>query len=91
MHREGLRRKLPHLPHGLANVSRALSGDIGTDALASVLGTVRTAVSASPDPSLAENVNARFSAIMVRNALEGLKVTVEPAILDLASGVVTYL
>ena len=51
---------------------------------------MRTAVSASPDPSLAENVNARFSAIMVRNALEGLKVTVEPAILDLASGVVTY-
>ncbi|MBE6526387.1 MAG: hypothetical protein E7Z63_01255 [Thermoplasmata archaeon] len=72
-------------------VSRALAGDIGTGALAKVLGTVRTAVSSSPDPSLAANVNARFAAIMVRNALEGLKVTVEAGVLDLATGEVTYL
>ena len=72
-------------------VSRALSGDIGTGALASVLGTIRTALSSCPDPSLAGNINTRFASIMVSEALSGLKVTVEPAVLDLASGEVTYL
>ena len=72
-------------------VAAAMSGTIGKGALAEALGTLRTAVGESKDFDTAINVNTRFSAIMVREALKGLKVTVEPAVLDLATGVVTYL
>ena len=72
-------------------VSLALSGNVGSGALAKAMGTLRTAVGDAEDLDSAVNINTRFAAIMVRNALRGLKVTVEPAVLDLASGVITYI
>ena len=74
-----------------AAVKLALEGKTLTGKSAGIVDTVRLAVKDCTSIESAVNVNTRFSAIMVRNALAGLKVTVEPAVFDMATGAVTYI
>ena len=76
---------------GCTAVSLVLEGKTGEGARAKLSGTLKTAVGKASDLESAVDIATRFSAIMVRNALQGHKVTVEPAVFDFATSVVSYI